>query len=62
MFVDSKFNYAEVQRFFDEHVQWFFEDMTIYDTFASNHPIVSRHIRSARGPQLMQFSRRGSTI
>ena len=40
VFVDSEFNFAEVERFFDQHVRWFFEDMTIYDTFANNHPTV----------------------
>lgn len=43
MFIDSDFSYAEVQRFFDEHVQWFFEDMTVYDTFANNHPCTHLH-------------------
>ena len=42
MFVDSKFGYAEVQKFFDSHIKWFFEDMSVYDTFANNHPMVSR--------------------
>ena len=41
IFVDSNFNYGEVQRFFDEHIKCFFEDMTVYDTFANSHPIVS---------------------
>ena len=38
IFVDSEFNYKEVERFFDEHIRWFFEDMTIYDLFANAHP------------------------
>lgn len=52
LFVDSKFNYAEVQRFFDEHMKWYFEDMAIYDTFASNHPLVSSLETAALGLQL----------
>lgn len=40
MFVDSEFNFAEVQRFFDAHIKVFFEDMSVYDTFANAHPIV----------------------
>ena len=40
MFIDSNFNFAEVQRFFDTHVVWFFKDMSIYDNFANSHPIV----------------------
>ncbi|OTA59086.1 hypothetical protein K449DRAFT_353621 [Hypoxylon sp. EC38] len=39
LFVDSKFDYGEVQRFFDVHVQPYFEDMHIYDTFANRHPV-----------------------
>lgn len=44
IFVDSEYNYAEVERFFDQHVKWFFEDMKIYDTFANNHPTVCFYI------------------
>ncbi|EME40959.1 hypothetical protein DOTSEDRAFT_56023 [Dothistroma septosporum NZE10] len=43
LFIDSDFNYAEVQRFFDIHIRWFFEDMKIYDTFANNHPCTHLH-------------------
>ena len=38
IFVDSEFDYKEVERFFDEHIKWFFEDMSIYDLFANAHP------------------------
>lgn len=41
IFVDSEFDYREVQRFFDTHIKWFFEDMSIYDRFANEHPVVS---------------------
>lgn len=41
MFVDSRFKFAEVQRFFDQHIVKYFEDMAIYDSFAGNHPMVS---------------------
>ena len=43
IFVDSKYDYKEVERFFDAHIRWFFEDMTIYDTFANNHPTTYLH-------------------
>lgn len=39
VFVDSEFNYSEVEHFFDEHIKWFFEDVALYDTFANNHPV-----------------------
>lgn len=39
MFVDSKFDYGQVERFFDTHIKPYFEDMTIFDSFAGNHPV-----------------------
>lgn len=39
VFVDSGFDYGEVQRFFDVHIQPYFEDMSVYDTFARKHPM-----------------------
>jgi len=39
IFVDSEYNFSEVERFFDKHVLPYFVDMTIYDTFANNHPV-----------------------
>ena len=38
IFVDSEYNYKEVERFFDEHIKWYFTDMSVYDTFANKHP------------------------
>lgn len=38
IFVDSEYNYSEVQRFFDTHIKWYFEDMRIYDCYANKHP------------------------
>ena len=38
VFIDSDFDYSQVQRFFDMHVRWYFEDTSIYDSFANNHP------------------------
>ena len=43
LFVDSEFNFSEVQRFFDAHLRWFFEDMSVYDSFANNHPTTYLH-------------------
>ncbi|KAI1377597.1 hypothetical protein F4677DRAFT_414896 [Hypoxylon crocopeplum] len=39
LFVDSEYNYGEVQRFFDTYMRPYFEDMHIYDTFANRHPV-----------------------
>ncbi|KAI9829853.1 MAG: hypothetical protein M1819_005951 [Sarea resinae] len=38
MFVDAEFDFRVVEEFFDAHIRWFFEDMSIYDTFANAHP------------------------
>ncbi|KAI0508772.1 hypothetical protein F5B22DRAFT_383299 [Xylaria bambusicola] len=39
VFVDSEYDYGEVQRFFDAHILPYFEDMHLYDTYANNHPV-----------------------
>ncbi|KAI1325782.1 hypothetical protein F5Y16DRAFT_411279 [Xylariaceae sp. FL0255] len=39
LFVDSEYDYSEVQRFFHKHIRPYFEDITLYDTFANNHPV-----------------------
>ncbi|KAI1482012.1 hypothetical protein F4774DRAFT_430201 [Daldinia eschscholtzii] len=39
LFVDSKYDYGQVQRFFNTHMRPYFEDMHIYDTFANRHPV-----------------------
>ncbi len=44
MFIDSDYNYDEVEKFFDINMKPYFEDMSIYDTYANNHPTVSKHI------------------
>ena len=41
VFVDSKYDYRQIERFFEVHIKRFFVDMKIYDTFANNHPVVS---------------------
>ena len=38
VFVDSEYDYSEVECFFDHHIKWYFTDMSIYDTFANRHP------------------------
>ncbi|KAK5683827.1 Dicer-like protein 1 [Elasticomyces elasticus] len=43
MFIDSDFDYGEVQRFFELHVKGYFEDMSLYDGFANNHPCTALH-------------------
>ncbi|KAI0387728.1 hypothetical protein F5Y04DRAFT_10394 [Hypomontagnella monticulosa] len=39
LFVDSQYDFGQVQRFFDTHMRPYFEDMHIYDTFANRHPV-----------------------
>ncbi|KAI1386540.1 uncharacterized protein F4822DRAFT_444911 [Hypoxylon trugodes] len=60
LFVDSKFNYGQVQRFFETHIQPYFEDMHLYDTFANRHPVtflanmLSLHFRCANWRLMIQ--------
>ncbi|KAI1505214.1 RNase3 domain-containing protein [Biscogniauxia marginata] len=39
VFVDSKYDYGQVQRFFNTYIRLYFEDMHLYDTFANKHPV-----------------------
>ena len=41
--VDSGFDYEQAERFFEEHIFWFFEDMTLYDSYANKHPTTFLH-------------------
>lgn len=43
VFIDSNFNYNEVQRFFDIHILPYFADMSLYDGYANNHPCTKLH-------------------
>jgi endoribonuclease Dicer len=43
LFIDSSFSYTAVQTFFDANILPFFKDMSIYDTFANNHPTTLLH-------------------
>lgn len=39
VFVDSEYDYGTVRRFFEENVRPYFEDMSLYDSFANKHPV-----------------------
>lgn len=39
VFVDSGYDYSEIQSFFARHMVPYFTDMRIYDTFANKHPV-----------------------
>lgn len=39
VFVDSEYDYNTVRRFFEEHIRPYFEDMSLYDSFANRHPV-----------------------
>ena len=38
MFVDSEYDFSVIEHFFERHIRWFFEDMSIYDTYANKQP------------------------
>ncbi|KAI1433141.1 hypothetical protein GGR50DRAFT_670129 [Xylaria sp. CBS 124048] len=39
LFVDSEYDYQQVQRFFNDHVLPYFEDIHLYDTYANSQPV-----------------------
>lgn len=41
MFVDSKYDYVVVRTFFERFIRPYFEDMALYDTYASKHPVTA---------------------
>ncbi|KAL4784926.1 hypothetical protein BJX76DRAFT_367226 [Aspergillus varians] len=45
IFVDSSFDFKVVEEFYQRHIQPFFYDMAIYDTFANKHPTTFLHNR-----------------
>lgn len=45
--MDSNFNFDVVDDFFRKFIQHYFEDMSVYDTFANKHPITFLHTRLA---------------
>ncbi|KAL2829943.1 hypothetical protein BDW59DRAFT_141506 [Aspergillus cavernicola] len=45
IFIDSNFNFAVVEEFYQRHVKPYFNDMAIYDTFANKHPTTFLHNR-----------------
>ncbi|OAX85561.1 hypothetical protein ACJ72_00055 [Emergomyces africanus] len=45
IFVDSNFSFEVVEDFFQRYLKWYFEDMSIYDTFANKHPTTYLHNR-----------------
>ncbi|PGH14121.1 hypothetical protein AJ79_03238 [Helicocarpus griseus UAMH5409] len=47
IFVDSNFNFGVVEDFFQRFIKQYFEDMSIYDTFANKHPTTYLHNRLA---------------
>lgn len=44
IFVDSGFDYTVVEEFFDTHIQPYFVDITLYDTFANRQPTVRQSL------------------
>lgn len=45
IFVDSGFDFKVIEAFFEKHVMFFFQDMSIYDTFANRHPTVCIYLK-----------------
>ncbi|ETN41924.1 uncharacterized protein HMPREF1541_03863 [Cyphellophora europaea CBS 101466] len=43
MLVDSKFDFAPIEKFFFDHVEPYFRDIALYDGFANRHPTSLLH-------------------
>ncbi len=39
VFVDSGYDYSQVESFFNKHILPYFTDMGVYDVFANKHPV-----------------------
>ncbi len=48
MLIDSDFNYTSIERFFERHVKPFFDDISLYDGFASMQPTSYIHRKLTR--------------
>ena len=48
MLIDSDFDYTTIERFFETHVKPFFEDISLYDGFASMQPTSYIHKKLTR--------------
>ncbi|QIW99706.1 hypothetical protein AMS68_005224 [Peltaster fructicola] len=59
MFIDSRFDYGQVQRFFQMHIKWHFEDMGLYEGYAREHPVTKlHHLMGEYGCRRMQVLNR----
>ncbi|EEA28280.1 Dicer-like protein 1 [Talaromyces marneffei ATCC 18224] len=43
IFVDSGFDFGVIESFYAKHIKPYFEDMSLYDTFANKHPTTFLH-------------------
>ncbi|KUL90852.1 hypothetical protein ZTR_00903 [Talaromyces verruculosus] len=43
IFVDSGFDFGVIESFYSKHIKPYFEDMSLYDTFANKHPTTFLH-------------------
>jgi endoribonuclease Dicer len=60
MLIDSDFDYTRIERFFEKHVRPFFEDITLYDGFASMQPTSYIHKKLTREYGCCNFQMKSS--
>lgn len=53
IFVDSSFDFIVVEEFFHANIKPYFEDMSLYDTFANRHPSVGHQPVMSSGTRRM---------
>ena len=60
MLIDSDFDYATIEQFFERHVEPFFEDISLYDGFASMQPTSYIHKKLIREYGCCNFKMRST--
>ena len=58
--IDSEFDYTKIEAFFERHVKPFFEDISLYDGFASMQPTSHIHKKLTREYGCCRFTTRSS--
>ncbi|CRG84276.1 endoribonuclease Dicer [Talaromyces islandicus] len=62
MFVDSEFNFSVIESFYGKHIKPYFEDMSLYDTFANKHPTTFLNTTLTTNFGCVQFSLKAGEI
>ncbi|OKL56214.1 Dicer-like protein 1 [Talaromyces atroroseus] len=62
IFVDSEFDFGVIEKFYSQHIKHYFEDMTLYDTFANKHPTTFLHRKLTDDFGCIEYSLKAAEI